>query len=151
SFGGIMRKETAWVLLVVAFGLAFVVTIGGALRAQGMDDDDNIPFHLNGHIWRSKKAFIDSGARCAPRHVDDIEGDEVEKSIRKGANERGGSGGQTSSDVSALAASASPTINVYFHVINNGAGIANGDVPDSQLANQVSVLIAAYAPSGFSF
>ena len=146
-----MKKETAWVLLVAGFGLAFAITIGQALKAQGMDEDDNIPFHMNGHIWRSKKAFIESGARCATRHVDDIESDEVDKAIRKAGNGRGGSGGQTSSDVSDLAALASPTVAVYFHVINNGAGIANGNVPDSQIADQISVLNAAYAGSGFSF
>src|SRR5262249_48836932 len=127
--GGIMKKETAWVVLVVGFGLAFAVTIGQALKAQGMDEDDNVPFHLNGNIWRSKKAFIETGARCATRHVDDIESDEVEKSIRKAGDGRGGTGGQTGSGVSDLAALASPAaINVYLHVINNGAGIANGDV-----------------------
>jgi hypothetical protein len=38
-------------------------------------------------------------------------------------------------------------IPVYFHVINNGSGIANGNVPDSQIAAQISVLNAAYAGS----
>lgn len=33
---------------------------------------------------------------------------------------------------------------VHFHVINNGAGIANGDVPDSQIAEQIDVLNKAY-------
>ena len=85
-----MRKETAWVLSVAGFGLAFAVTIGQAVQAQGMDDeDDNIPFHMNGDVWRSKKAFIESGARCATRHVDDIERQEVDNSIRKAANGKG--------------------------------------------------------------
>jgi Pregnancy-associated plasma protein-A len=43
------------------------------------------------------------------------------------------------------------TINVYFHVINNGSGISNGDVPDSQIAAQMNVLNAAYGPWGWSF
>ena len=42
-------------------------------------------------------------------------------------------------------------INVYFHVINNGPGIANGDVPDSQIATQINVLNEAYAPWGWTF
>jgi len=148
-----MRKRTAWMLLATSFGLAFILTIGEVIRAQGVaDDDDNIPFHLNGHVWRSKKAFIESGARCATRHVDEIEGDEVERTIRKIANGRGGSGGQGSSDVYDVSASTIPAaINVYFHVINKGSGIANGDVPDSQISAQISVLNAAYSGSGFSF
>jgi Pregnancy-associated plasma protein-A len=148
-----MRKGTAWVLLATGLGLAFIITISGALRAQGVgDEDDNIPFHLNGHVWRSKKAFIESGARCATRHVDEVEAEEVEKARRKAANGRGASGGQTSSDVYDLAASGSPTpIDVYFHVINKGSGISNGDVPDSQINAQVNVLIDAYLGSGFTF
>lgn len=43
------------------------------------------------------------------------------------------------------------TINVYFHVINNGTGIANGDVPDSQITAQINVLNAAFASWGWSF
>jgi len=149
---GIMRKETAWVLSVAGFGLAFAVTIGQAVQAQGMDDeDDNIPFHMNGHVWRSKKAFIESGARCATRHVDDIERQEVDNSIRKAANGRDGSGDKTSSGPPAPPIPASPPlINVYFHVINNGAGIQNGDVPDSQILDQVNVLSTAYASSTFN-
>ncbi len=43
------------------------------------------------------------------------------------------------------------TIEVYVHVINNGPGIANGDVPDSQIAEQINVLNAAYAGWGWSY
>ena len=43
------------------------------------------------------------------------------------------------------------TINVYFHVINRGTGIENGNVPDSQISDQIAVLNQAYAPWGWSF
>ncbi len=43
------------------------------------------------------------------------------------------------------------TIPVYWHVINNGTGIANGDVPASQITAQISVLNAAYASTGWQF
>lgn len=146
-----MRKRKAWMLLATGFALAFSITISEAIRAQGVaDEDDNIPFHLNGHAWRSKKAFIESGARCATRHVDEIEGEEVEKTIRKAANERGGSGGQGSSEVYELAASTGTTISVFFHVITNEAGISNGVVLNSQLEAQISVLNSAYGPT-FNF
>lgn len=36
-------------------------------------------------------------------------------------------------------------IPVYFHVINKGTGIANGDITDAMIANQIAVLNAAYA------
>lgn len=52
---------------------------------------------------------------------------------------------------SAMAANGSITINVYWHVINNGTGIANGDIPQSQIDSQISVLNAAYANTPFKF
>ena len=148
-----MRKRTAWMLLATSFGLALIITIGEAMRAQGVaDEDDNIPFHLNSHVWRSKKAFIESGARCATRHVDEIEGEEVEKAIRKTTNERGASGGQRNSGISELAAPAvTSIINVNFHVINKGGGISNGDVPVSQINEQIAILNQGYSGSGFTF
>jgi hypothetical protein len=43
------------------------------------------------------------------------------------------------------------TISLFVHVINKGAGLANGDVPASQITDQVNVLNAAYAPTGWQF
>ena len=43
------------------------------------------------------------------------------------------------------------TINVYWHVINKGTGLANGDIPDSQIASSISVLNGAYASTGWQF
>jgi hypothetical protein len=40
---------------------------------------------------------------------------------------------------------AAATIPVYFHVINKGTGISNGDVPDSQIKSQMDVMNADYA------
>lgn len=42
-------------------------------------------------------------------------------------------------------------INVYFHVINKGSGISNGDVSSTMITNQMNVLNAAYAGTGWSF
>jgi hypothetical protein len=42
-------------------------------------------------------------------------------------------------------------INVYWHVINDGTALSNGNIPDSQIAAQLSVLNAAFASSGWSF
>ena len=52
------------------------------------------------------------------------------------------------------AASVTPhTINVYFHIIRKGTGLANGDIPDSQVQAQIDVLNKSYAgaKSGLSF
>ena len=54
-------------------------------------------------------------------------------------------------DAIGLAAATGGTIDVYFHVINRGSGIANGDIPDSQIASQLTVLNAAFGGLGWSF
>jgi hypothetical protein len=43
------------------------------------------------------------------------------------------------------------TIPVYWHVINNGTSVSQGNISDSQIAQQISVLNAAYASSGWQF
>jgi len=53
----------------------------------------------------------------------------------------GGGGAQVSGGV----------IDVYFHVINNGTGIENGDLPAAVITDQMNVLNAAYAGTGWSF
>ncbi len=42
-------------------------------------------------------------------------------------------------------------INVYFHVINKGTGIANGDVTTTMINNQMSVLNNAFSSWGWTF
>jgi hypothetical protein len=42
-------------------------------------------------------------------------------------------------------------INVYFHVINEGSGISNGDISDSKIQGQMNVLNAAFGFTGWSF
>lgn len=42
-------------------------------------------------------------------------------------------------------------IDVHWHVVNKGTGIANGDIPASQISSQITVLNQAYAPWGWSF
>ncbi len=45
----------------------------------------------------------------------------------------------------------SGVINVYFHVINKGTGIANGDISTAMINSQISVLNDAYASWGWTF
>lgn len=45
----------------------------------------------------------------------------------------------------------SVTIPVWFHVIRKGTGIANGDIPQSQIDDQIAVLNAAYSSTPFVF
>src|SRR5690606_12624169 len=42
-------------------------------------------------------------------------------------------------------------IDVYFHVINKGSGVANGDVTQEMIEQQIEVLNGAFADAGFQF
>ncbi|MEJ7599285.1 MAG: zinc metalloprotease [Kofleriaceae bacterium] len=79
--------------------------------------------------------------RCMTLHPSLAQRDQIEREV----SERMQSLTGTSSSATGGA------INVYFHVINKGTGISNGDVPDSQIASQISVLNAAFASTGWSF
>jgi len=43
------------------------------------------------------------------------------------------------------------TVPVYFHVINKGSGVANGDVADKMISDQFDVLQDAYSKTAFKF
>ncbi|KAM0789525.1 hypothetical protein ACM66B_000340 [Microbotryomycetes sp. NB124-2] len=43
------------------------------------------------------------------------------------------------------------TIQVYFHVVRAGTSLSQGNVPDSQIANQIAVMNDNFANSGFQF
>ncbi|MGI9056125.1 MAG: zinc metalloprotease [Pyrinomonadaceae bacterium] len=42
-------------------------------------------------------------------------------------------------------------ISVYFHVVNKGSGISNGDISTSMITDQMNVLNSAFAGTGWSF
>lgn len=109
---------------------------------QAEQNSTQVPFHFNGKSWKSQQAFIDSGLRCATRQVDDIEAGEIERHVGRRRAER--------PDLFAVAA-AGTTVDVYFHVINRGTGIGNGDIPLSQINAQINVLDNAFAAAGFDF
>ena len=93
------------------------------------DRDHGGPFHFHGRVWPNKKAFIDEGHRCSTPHVNQYERALNETEHHNFIKARADVGTPV-----ALRAAGSVTIPVYFHVINNGSGIANGNILDSQIA-----------------
>jgi hypothetical protein len=149
-----MKHKLIVMLALVALALTLVLTRsthnasaqeGGIMGTGGrqiQSDIDGVPFVLNGREWRNKQAFIDSGARCATLPVDDIEAAQIDAANARFLNERRSKGDE------AERAGGSVTVNVYFHVINKGSGIANGDIPQSQIDSQINVLNTAYSGAG---
>jgi hypothetical protein len=90
----------------------------------------------HGGVTRLAAASAQSsqGRSCGTAAPDPTRMAEIENSLQKFQQSRKGkkSGGVI-------------TIPVYFHVINKGAGIENGDIPDHMLRAQVKVLNDSYA------
>lgn len=81
----------------------------------------------------SSPALAESGRdRCGTGKLDDREMAQVDFDIRQ-LQSRGGGG------------PAAIEVPVWFHVINLGPGLENGDVPDSMIREQVRVLNESYA------
>ena len=86
--------------------------------------------------------------RCGTPHMDEAQVAAIDQFVAQARRTTPG----------AALTAGSINIPVYFHVINNGSGIANGDIPDSQITAQMNVLNDAYnggavggAVTSFSF
>lgn len=141
--------------------LAFVfvtalVTVGiwsqaGSVGAQSAKSDDGPPvskddgpFVFNGHEWSSKEEFLDKG-RCTTPKLSDAEVAEIERQVEVDRENRKAAHGGFSLEATG------GTIPVYWHVINNGSSLSQGNIPDFQITAQINVLNAAYASTGWQF
>jgi hypothetical protein len=76
--------------------------------------------------------------RCGTKHPDERTAMLIDESVRR-----------YMSGLGAIANVTGGTVNVYFHVIRSSSGA--GDVTNTQISQQMAVLNAAYASSGWSF
>lgn len=101
-------------------------------------------FSINGETFENQAEYIDSGRRCGT-DITDAEIADKEAQFREdlihAMNLRTSSGGSASVT--------SGTVNVYWHTITNSSGA--GAVSSSAIADQINVLNAAYASTGWSF
>jgi hypothetical protein len=110
------------------------------------------PFLLNGHEWDSEAAFIESGARCSARHIDEMERSEIDAHLMRVAELHSAllrSSVGSGATLLRVYANGAITIPVYFHVIKSTTGA--GDVTSTQITDQIAVLNAAYAATSFHF
>ncbi|MBI1895256.1 MAG: zinc metalloprotease [Acidobacteria bacterium] len=114
------------------------ISLMAAVSAAALSAQSDGPFTFNGTRYTSQQAFIESGARCATKQPDAIAAEEIDRKIAAAVKKRASPVG-------------SVQVPVYFHVINRGPGIENGDVPLSMIRDQMRVLNAGFANSGFEF
>jgi hypothetical protein len=106
------------------------------------------PFTLGNRTWRTLEAFIKGGGRCATSAPDAEEFRQVLEELQRfEAAELGLAPGSEAAQAaeSLLRPTGSVPVNVYFHVINAGPGLGNGDVPDAWIYEQINVLNRAFA------
>ena len=84
--------------------------------------------------------------RCGTRELSDTEKAAVEAHVQKVKEDAAKQGGGTP-----VPEVSGGTINVYFHVINKGTGISNGDISAQMITDQMNVLNAAYGQWGWTF
>jgi hypothetical protein len=106
--------------------------------------EDTLPWTFRGVTYPNKRTFVENFKCGAHKYKFDKQSDE-EKALAGGKGKPGGGGGGGGTVVTG------GVVDVYFHVINKGTGIANGDIPDSQITAQMAVLNDAYLGTGWSF
>ena len=137
-----MKRALIAAALIGAVGLAsFGVTAlvaGRALSHSSVYPPDDKPFVLNDVTWSNQAEFIQSGARCATPTLSRNEMSAIDKRLNAYAlkNQKQG--------VELLAGgSGTKTIKVWVHIITDAKG--KGDLPDQMVADQITVLNAAFA------
>ena len=102
------------------------------------------PFVFEGEEWASQRDFVQTGRRCQTLHPDADTAALLEEEFLHELSLR------PESAFESLFTSPT-TINVYFHVINNGTGVSNGDITQKMIDDQIAVLNAAYASVSVNF
>jgi hypothetical protein len=151
-----LKLRVLTILVFVSFAIAgmWLVQSGQALSNDQKDqqikvegeieqEQDQVEFSFNGVEYVNQLAFIAAGKRCGFRDRGESEADVEQLKFQNDMKQRGV--GTT------VPLKTGGVINVYFHVINKGTGINNGDVTNQMIQNQISVLNAAYLLSGWSF
>jgi hypothetical protein len=124
-------KMTGAIALAAALGLPALAGAQGAAERE---------FVFQGTRWVNQQAFVESGRRCGTVQPDEDAIRAIDAEVDAIVASRGFEASVTGG-----------TIDVYFHVINKGSGLADGNIPDSQIHDQIDVLNDAYAPWGWSF
>jgi hypothetical protein len=96
------------------------------------------------------KESVGQGKLLCPSTLPEGKKNAVEKKIKEWKDKKAAQVQRAGVSAAALAAPASVTIPVYWHVFTSNVNGA-GDVTDTQIANQTNVLNAAYAKTGFMF
>lgn len=125
-----------------------LVACGDAGVGDPVQIDPSAPFELEGTVYENQATFVESGRRCGSELSDlqllAYEAQLIQDHVLPDPAAKGkpGGGGTTPPAVTG------GTINVYFHVITDGA---QGYLSAAEIGDQIAVLNAAYASTGWQF
>ena len=147
--------------VLVASGFLTTAVIGCAVEGMSDEEENNAKSRLACEALTTEPAELeecsdvasdaavnelvsrmgdDAGLhRCATVHPSQFERDQVNAEVNTRMVAPG------TSNV------AGGVINVYFHVVNAGTSVSQGNVTDTQITNQMNVLNAAFSGTGWSF
>jgi hypothetical protein len=105
------------------------------------------PFVVNGRAFESKQEFIESGARCRTKEPSEAQSLNVYDQLEsiKASRVIMDAAGVAEYSEEGMRLPGSITINVRWHVVNRGEGVANGDITQAMINNQIAVLNQAYS------
>lgn len=141
-------------ILISNFGVGFVFAQKEDSPSKKHDISDQAePFVINGQVFESKQEFIESGRRCRTKEPSEVESFNIYDQLERVKASRIilDAAGVAEYGVEALRTPGSITINVRWHVINRGEGIANGDITQQMIENQIAVLNQAYSGQAGGF
>jgi hypothetical protein len=101
------------------------------------------PFELEGRVYDDQAAFVASGNRCG-NELDPVMIGMIESMVAADKRPGGGGGGGGGGG----AAVTGGVIEVWFHVIHS---VATGNLTELEVQDQIAVMNAAYASTGWSF
>ena len=120
--------------LKVASALALALALAPGAGASGNPNAPGQDVH-----FRGPDGNLQRGVRCATPTPGRAERDAVEQMLADARL------------MGAEAVTAAVSIPVRWHVINAGSSVSQGNIPLSMIQDQIDVLNAAYAGTGFSF
>ena len=141
------------VVLISNFGAGSVFAQKSDSPLNKHDISEQESFVINGKRFENQQAFIESGSRCATKEPSLAESLTIQDQLEtvKASRIILDAAGILNLTDEGLRAPESITINVRWHVINRGAGIANGDVTQAMIENQIAVLNRDFAGQGGGF
>ena len=135
-----MKRNLIALAALLALGLAITLTrTSFNVRADyEAVKTDTSSWAYNGRMWSAPVASAaeSNALRCATKDLDETQASQIQGSLDRF------NGGRNSGQFRKAGA---VTVPVYFHVINNGKGIANGDVTMRMLQDQITVLNDSYS------